>query len=289
MNRQTFKVLKEAHKNNVNPEELRRIKWSEQTPLITNHVNLFLNNTNRNVNVKFSNIVSKFSSLENTSAYKDELVITYLLFLGKILNNTLLSHMFFVPQSQSIFNWILLYKRVVYSIITLIYNKRFTDEDWLYLDDMVYQLNEGSSNSVRTFLKQIRVLSISNEPVEMETKYADLLYITSDDFGPFYWRMLHFMAEAINLRKNAVLAKSIWKEFTIYSLHRTLLCSLCQNHYKNVVEKYSNELQNTSNYSNLWFDIHNYVNKFLNKFEYSKSEFEKDQSIMQNLLTTNVK
>lgn len=288
MDRQTYKILKQAHRNNIDEQELKQIEISSlPNPLMKDRVNLLLGNVN--INIKFSDLARKFSSIENSVAYKDELVITFLLFLGKILNNSLLLHVFYVPQSQNIFNWILLYKRITYSIVTLLYNKKFTDEDFLCLDDMIYKLNEGYYDSVRNFLNKMKLLTLSAEPLEIEKKYSELIVITADDFGPFYWRVLHFMAEAINLRKHASLAKSIWKEFVLYSLHRTLLCSICKEHYKTVAEKFKQELQNSADYAKLWFTIHNHVNKSLNKTEYSIAEFEKDQSIMKNLLITSVK
>lgn len=289
MDRQMYKILKQAHRNNGNEQELKKIKLSLlPNPLMVDRVNLLLGNIN--VNVKFSDLARKFSNLENSPAYKDELIVTYLLFLAKILNNSLLLHVFYVPQSQNIFNWILLYKRITYSIITLLYNKKFTDEDFFNMDIMVHRLNEGYFQAVRQFLNRMKLLTISEEQLEIEKKYSELIVITSDDFGPFYWRILHFMAEAINIRKHSTLAKTIWKEFVLYSLHRTLLCSICKEHYKTVAEKFKQELQNSSiDYAKLWFDIHNHVNKSLNKTEYTREEFEKDQSIMKNLLITSAK
>lgn len=286
MDRQTYKILKQAHRNNG--DELNKINLSSlPNPLMTDRVNLLLGNVN--INTKFSDLVRKFSNIENSPAYKDELVITFLIFLGKILNNSLLLHVFYVPQSQSIFNWILMYKGITYSIITLLYNKKFTDEDFFSMDDMIYKLNEGYCDSVRHFLKKMKLLTISEEQLEIEKKYSELILITADEFGPFYWRILHFMAEAINLRKHASLAKTIWKEFVLYSLHRTLLCSICKEHYRKVSEKFQQELQTSTDYATLWFNIHNYINKSLNKAEYSTVEYEKDQSIMRNLLITSIK
>lgn len=148
MDRQTYKILKQAHRNNR--DGLKKINLSSlPNPLMKDRVNLLLRNVN--INTKFSDLALKFSSIENSPAYKDELVITFLVFLGKILNNSLLLHVFHVPQSQSIFNWISMYKRITYSIITLLYNKKFTDEDFLAVDDMIYNLNEGYCDSIRHF------------------------------------------------------------------------------------------------------------------------------------------
>lgn len=283
MNRETYKILKRAHRNEIDETELKKIKLV--SPIMKNRLRLILGEVD--IHVDFSKVRQKFSKLENTPTYKDELVITYLLFLGKILNNLFLSHVFILPQSQAIFNWIALYKKIVYSIVVLMYNRKLTEEDWMDLDDMVCELNEGHFQSVRNFLNKLKVLTLSQEDVlDMEAKYDDIFSINSDDFGPFYWQMLHFMAEAMDVRKNAELAKTIWKEFTVYLLDRTLLCSICKHHYKeSVIEKYKPELLKSSNYAHLWFEIHNQVSKAIQKLEYPKSRYEKDGQVIRDLLS----
>lgn len=284
MDKETYRLIKRAHKNVVDEKKLKKIKLN--IPVIENRVKLILGEINRN-NDNFVHVRKKFSKIEHNQTFKDELVITYFLILGKILNSQYLMHTFTVPQSQGIFHWISLYKKIVYSVIVLLYNKKFTDDDWINLDDMVYNLNQGHVHSVRNYLDKMKILTISKDYViDMELKYNDIFTISSDDFGPCYWQIIHFMAEAILLRKNADLAKNLWKEFTIHLLDRTLMCSICRNHYKEfVVEKYKKELQNSSDYANLWFNIHNQVSKLLNKLEYPKSEFEKDRQIIRELLS----
>lgn len=281
MEKETFKTLKRAHKNGATYEDLKRIKLN--TPIMKTRTKLLLGELDMNPN--FSNLTSRFSKIESSQIYKDELVINYLLFFGKILNSHLLMHIFFAPQSYAIFNWILLYKKIVYSIISLLYNKKLVDNDWINLDVMIYNLNEGYSDSVRHFLKELKLLTLSDDhKVEMEKKYDERFSVAPEEFGPLYWRIIHLMAEAVHLRKNADVAKNIWKDFMFYSFHRTLLCNICKGHFYNVVEKYKREFENCSDYSVLWFNIHNEVNKTLNKLEYSNSEFEKDRLIMHDLL-----
>ena len=281
MDRQTYKTLKRARKTNVPPQEFEKLNIS--IPITQYALNMFISDA-RYV-TDFSKLSPKFSNLEPTHAYKDELVITYLLFLGKFLNNSFLQHVFIIPYSNGFFLWNNIYKKIVYVLITLLYNKKFSDEDWVNLEDMTYELNKGYSNSVRNFLKQMKILTISDEQtIEMESKYNGYFTIDSNEFGPFYWRIIHFVAEAFGVRKNAETAKAIWKEFTLYILYRTLLCSICKMHYKEIIDKYKNQLQNSTDYAMLWFDIHNEVNKKIEKPEYSKDSFEKDRKIMRSLL-----
>lgn len=284
MDKETYKLIKRAHKNVINEQKLKKIKL--EIPVIENRVKLILGEINRDQD-HFVNVRKKFSKIERKPSYKDELVITYFLILGKILNSHYLMHTFSVPQSQSIFHWTSLYKKLLYSVIALLYNKKFTDEDWILLDDMIYNLKLGHVDSVRNFLNQLKILTISKDySIDMEVKYNDIFTISSDDFGACYWQIIHFMAEAIHLRKNADLAKQIWKEFTIHLLDRTLMCAICRNHYKEmVVEKYKDEMLTSSDYVLLWFNIHNQVNKLINKMEYPKSEFEKDRQIIRELLS----
>lgn len=284
MDKETYSLIKRAHKNNVDEHKLKKIKID--IPVIENRVKLLLGEVNKSTD-PFAKVRKKFSKIERNHTYKDELVITYLLFLGKILNIKFLAHTFQIPQSQSIFHWIYLYKKIVYSTIVLLYNKKFTDDDWIHLDDMVYNLNQGHYKSVRHYLEQMKILTIPKDyTIDMEEIYDEILTVSAEDFGPCYWQMIHWMAEAILLRKNADYAKNIWKEFTIHLLDRTLMCSICIHHYKTlIIEKHKNELANFTDYVNLWFNIHNQVNKLLNKLEYPKSEFEKDQQIIRELLS----
>lgn len=283
MDRGTYKILKRAFRNDINETELKKIKVSN--PVLQSRIKYMLNEMNGD-DIDGSFLVTKFSKLENSPTYKDELIITYLLFLGKIINNSMFIHTFYAPQSMGIFNWISAYKQVVYSIVNLLYNKKFVDEDWIELDNMIYSLNNGDSKSVRNFLAYMKVLSIDSDfKIDMETTYDQTFILRVDQFGPLYWRMLHFMAEATNVQKKAIFAKNIWKDYTINLLYRTLFCTICKEHYQKVVEKYRNELENSSDYATLWFDIHNNVNKTLNKPEYTQSEFQKDQLIMRELLS----
>lgn len=285
MDKETYTLIKRAHKNNLDEQKLKKLKL--HIPVIENRIKLLLGEVNIK-NDNFINVRKKFSKIERNHTYKDELVITYLLFLGKILNVNFLIHTFQAPQSQCIFHWIVLYKKIVYTIIVLLYNKKFTDDDWIHLDDMVYNLNQGHYKSIRNYLDQMKILTIPKDyTIDMEVIYNEIPIVSADDFGPCYWQIIHFMAEAILLRKNADFAKNIWKDFTIHLLDRTLMCSICMHHYKTlIVEKYKNELANFSDYVNLWFDIHNQVNKILNKLEYPKSEFEKDRQIIRELLAS---
>lgn len=280
MNHENFKLVKKALKSHSVDKQLAFIDKSTLTPLLI-HVVKICTGEHALPSFSFSEISRKFQILENTKTYIDELVITYLLFLGKILNGFQIHHIFQAPQTHILFDWLQIYKKVTYSIVCLIYNKKFTDQDWIHLDDMINGMLQGQSNAVRLFLKNIGRTDIV---VDLEKYYMDTTNISAEHFGPLYWRMIHFMAEAIQMRKSANLAKTLWKEFLIYPFYRTLLCPICSTHYLAVLEKYKETLLETPNYANTWFEIHNYVNKSLNKSEYPSLEFEKDQSIMKNLL-----
>lgn len=280
MNPEVFSTLKKAFKYQQYDEgKLKQIKTSA-TPIIAEQIDYITSNVPQTVEFEYQ----KFQSLRDCPEYKDELVITFLLYIGKQFNFEKLIHTFAKPFTNCIYNWLFLYKTVIYVVISLMYNKKWSVHEILDLDKTMLLLNEGHPESLRQLMGTLQVLS-SDKKYEAETNYMDIRKWSSVQYGPFYWKMLHFMAEALELRKNLKLEKGLWKDFTLYQLHRTLRCIFCIEHYNHLVSKHEKSLKDSTNYPNLWFDIHNEVNELLKKMPYSKVDFERDRIIMRKLLS----
>lgn len=280
MNLESFSILKQAFKSQkFDEKELKDIK-RHVDPIIAEHIDYVTQNVDKIVGLDYK----KFLTIKNTLEYKDEVVITFLLFIGKYINFEKLSHTFVKPFSDSIYYWLSLYKCVIYVIISLMYNKKFTVNDMLLLDQTILMFNEGHPDAIRQFMISIQVLK-TNKPFEAEINYIHNRKLSADQYGPFYWRTLHFMAEAYDLRSGFNEEKKLWKEFVLYALHRTLRCSICSDHYKKMVNKYRKELNESNCYSKVWFDLHNDVNIEVGKQPYSEKEFDDDKTIMQKLLS----
>lgn len=279
MNRETFSIIKKAlHFGEYDLDKLKLLK-SQVEPVVAEQIELI---TEKGKNVKFD--YKKFLSIEPSPEYKDELVITFLLFVGKTLNIQKLIHMFHKPFSNCIYNWICVYKMCIYSVLSLMYDKKFTVSDMLELEKAVLLLNNGHSEALRQFMKHLNVLS-KDVIYESEKNYILFRYLDNTMFGPFVWRMMHFMAEAVVMRKKYSIETQLWMDFTLFQLDITFPCFMCSEHYRSLVQKYSEELKDVNDYPKTWFKLHNDVNVQINNRNYSEVDFERDRKVMQKMLS----
>lgn len=279
MNSLLFSTLKRAFKSqNFDERELKKLK-ARVNPIIAEQIDYVTQNVEKIVGLDYE----KFQTINDSAEYKDELVITFLLFIGKYIHIEKLAHTFIKPYSDSIYYWLCLYKCVIHSVISLLYDKKFTTNDMLLLDETILLFNDGQPDAIRRFMTSIKIIK-SKQPVEAETNYIHNRKLTADQYGPFYWRMLHFMAEAFDVRTGFEEEKALWRDFILLALSKTLRCSICSEHYKRMITKYSESLKNSTNYSKVWFDLHNDVNLELGKPSYTETQYEQDKIIMQKIL-----
>lgn len=278
MNVETFSIFKRALlSNEYDLNTLKQIKTHVE-PLFAKEIDLL---TEGKKEVRFN--YKHFLTIKDCPEYKDELVITFLLFIGKEVGVQKLIHMVLKPFGNNIYNWMIMYKVLIYTVLSLIYNKKFTNNDMLELDQTVLLLSDGHVGALRQFMKKLNIL---NEDVvyDAETHFIDFRKLDNEMFGPFIWRMIHFMAEAVSMRKNAFEDETkLWIEFTEFLLHRTLPCYFCAEHYKEVKKKH--DIGDVKNYSEIWYKLHNDVNLKLKNQIYPQMDFERDRKLMQKLLS----
>ena len=276
MNEATFLELKKVFKyNELDKNKLMQIKFQVE-PVYADHIDIMMEKTEY-IGLNFK----KFTAIENVT--KDELVITFLLFVCKHFNNIKIYHTFITPYSNMVYDWMFLYKYTIYSVLSLIYNKKFTTADYISLDETILLLNKGYPDALRLLMKKLNLLS-QDVKYEAEEDFKHNTNYHAQIYGPFVWRFLHFMAEAMDLRKNFDTEKQIWKEFTLYHLQRTLKCTICINHYKTLTLKYNERLKSSSNLPDTWYILHNDVNELLEKPKYNISDFKRDREVMQKML-----
>lgn len=276
MNEATFLELKNAFQHNeLNVNKLMKIKFQIE-PLYADYLDYIMHNSKE---IGFDH--KRFSNVKNVN--KDELVITFLLFICKHFNFIKMSHTFAKPYSNMIYDWMFLYKYVIYSVLALVYNKQLTTLDYLSIDETMLLLNKGHPDAIRMLMKKLNLLS-QDIMYEAEMDFKNNLKYDAQIYGPFVWRFLHLMAEAMDLRKNFNVEKQIWKEFTLYHLKRLLRCSICYHHYETLTMKYNEQLKSFSNLPDTWYNLHNDVNESLGKPKYSMVEFNLDREVMQKML-----
>ncbi|GFY66923.1 sulfhydryl oxidase [Trichonephila inaurata madagascariensis] len=285
MQNQTFHLLKRAFINDVDKEALQKSKLKE-SPFIQQEIDLVLKQSLPNI--QFDTL--HFSS-RNVDSRKllEETVITYILFISNIVKHEKFSRTFLRPGAWDGDRcWIQLLKFVMYCIFTLIYNIRWTSINFFDLDKTIDHLLQGRAEALRDFMKSLNIPLKNNSLYPAEKSYESLMFHPVNVFGPYHWRLLHWMAEAFEMRNgnhaDIDQAKSIWREFVSKSLHRTLRCNICMYHYQNIAQTFKEKFLNDNNYSKIWFDIHNLVRSVQLKSNYSESEFETDRAFMKSAL-----
>lgn len=280
MNQETFSIIKKAIQfGKYDLDTLKNLK-SRVEPAVAEQIELII--SEKKSDIKFN--YKKFLSVDPTPEYKDELVITFLLFVGKMANVQKLIHVFHKPFSNCVYNWLCAYKMCIYSVLSLMYNKKFTVTDMVELDKTMLSLNNGHSEALRQFMKHLNVLS-TDAVYEAEKNYIVFRGLDNTMFGPFVWRTMHFMAEAVTMRKKHSIETQLWMDFTIFQLGQTFPCFICAEHYKSLVKKYSEELRDVNDYPKTWFKLHNDVNVELNNRNYSEADFAEDRKVMQKMLS----
>ena len=276
MNEATFMNLKNAFLyNEIDLSSLIPIKFQLE-PMYVDVLNSIIQNTTK-INFDYK----KFTELKNVT--KDEIVITFLLFIQKQVNSMKLFHTFRKPYSNEIYDWIFLYKSLIYSVLSLVYNKKFTAVDFLSLDEAMLSINMGHPDTNRMLMKKMKLLS-QDVKYDAETDFSHNHSYDADIYGPFVWRFLHLMAEAVDLRKGFDIEKQIWQDFTLYHLRRTLRCPICSHHYKMSIVKYKEQLKSSSDLPETWFNLHNDVNELLHKPKYNAADFKQDRELMKRML-----
>lgn len=238
-----------------------------------------------------------FRNAKSSRDRLDEVVITYLSFISNLLAHHKFAKTIIRPGAWvEDFSWNKIFKWVTFCVVNIIYDIDWKPEYFFFLDEVSIDLMLGKTEALRHFFTKIGI-TIEVPSFQVEEEYAITNYHSIEEFGQYYWRMLHWMAEAFPMRKRnndcLILAKSMWREFTVQTLHRTLRCGRCSYHYNLMVSKYRSKLLECPDEElpMLWFEIHNEVNA--KKFEthkemnnkkyqpYSESEFSEDRKFMQ--------
>ena len=299
MDRESFIAVKNAGIYNIiDRESLNKVKNKVTAP-IREKINKILRergfNTYHGLDIR--RFTDQFPASPSPKHRLDEVVVTFLLFLANQLSQQKINRTFHSNGAwESEHAWFMLYKWVTYSIFTLIYDIRvWKSEHFLLLDDAIIDLAlKGDAYALSRFALKIGVRFASDEPFPAEKHFTKFEYQNTSVFGTYYWRMLHFMAEAVALRSNnnhydINYAKVLWKQFLTETMYRTLLCGFCKKHYKNLLDGdgYKQKILKTEDaqFPKLWYEIHNRVNKDIGKKEYSENDWKRDRNFMIRALT----
>lgn len=295
MNNNDYSILKRVFKQ----------KKEISTPIIINQLIDIQKRVNPFIKYHISNVINKqvpkqndkflrqrFSTIEENDTYLNELVITFLQYVGRIIMNNKLVKLFYVPNVDTPEDMEKMLQYLILSVVTLIYNKEtWSVQDYIALNITVSELIKGKPEIIGQFLININVIEKIPHILEYESKFYDSIILTQLNWGPLVWRMIHVMAECIKIRSNSSenikYCKTLWREFTVNSLHRILLCGMCQNNYNELLKEYKNEIinKNDDEFPYLWFELHNQVKNHTYSPHMSILDFSEEQKIIEKLLT----
>lgn len=200
------------------------------------------------------------------------------------------------PESHpALYSWIFILRAIIACSLSLLYNIKWTDESiFSYLEPTIVKLYvEGNALALRQLMQNLGIKLAQDEPYPAEMSFEKLNFLQIQQFGSFYWRFLHWMAEADAIRSDdSQFYKIQWREILKGPLYRTLRCPICMIHFEKMMAENKAELSTiNSNLPQLFFKLHNQTHayrretfKFLQEPDYTEEMYEKDAEFMRRAL-----
>ncbi|GFT26021.1 sulfhydryl oxidase [Nephila pilipes] len=299
MKHNTYQLLKKAYLGNVDHSALFQVLQEEKDPFVQRAVRLAAQMDS----IKFPWDTRPFQDQfrQGTPQERlDQTVMMFLLRLVAVVKEEMHIRTFRKPEShEAVQAWISLLKHTIFTTLTLLYNVRWTVKHFFLLDNLIFDLvHEGRVSALRQFMTEELHISMTDTPTLAERHFEKLNFLNIAQFGSSFWRLLHWMAEAMDLRDaqshpDIEMAKQVWRELITEPLYRLLRCGICMAHMRHIVQELRSELLDESTqYKLLWFNIHNKVTSKRMYYTsgdalsgtqstYSESELEEDAAFMR--------
>lgn len=237
-------------------------------------------------------IRDRFTSLEINDTYVNEVVISFLQFVGKFVMNRKLLKLFFLPNLDAKEDLEKLFWCLTLCVTTLIYNKlEWSHREHVALHFKLAEFFKGKPEMITELLvEDLGVIDSIPPKTEFESKYYDPIILLPSNWGPLVWRTIHLTAKCIRRRsddhENMKYCKEVWKDFTQNSLHRILACGVCEHHYQRLLQDFAVKFCGASNdeYPLVWFELHNEVRRSVSQSPMDITDFSKEQDLMMQLL-----
>lgn len=295
MKHKTYQTLYQAHLGNVNQKDLLKAREEETDPFYHNLIDLILEKKDIKVDWPIDIFTDKFRA-GSPRERLDETVFAFILRIVAINKEERYLRAFQKPESfDAVMAWEAILRRIVLCSLALLYNVRWTPETiFTLLEPTVMELLSGGSVFALRKLMQSLGISLAREtPYQAELHFEKLNFLHVGQYSSFYWRYLHWMAEAYQMRKDMSFYKQQWLELLNESLYRTLRCGICMFHFRTMLKELKPQLTDPkTNFSKLWFDMHNRVHAqrreqypFLKEPDYTESEYASDRDFMLQALS----
>lgn len=294
MKHKTYQVLYQAHLGNVNHKALEEVRAEETDPFYHNLIDLILEKKDIRVGWDVALFTDKFRA-GSPREMLDETVFAFILRIVTIIKEERYLRSFQKPESfDAMMAWEGLLRRIIACSFALLYNVQWTAETLLtHLEPALLQLLSGGPATVlRELMKSVGIRLAREAPYQAELHFEKLNLLHVGQYSAFYWRFLHWMAEAFRMRK-APFYRSEWLQLLNESLYRTLRCGICMFHFQKMLKELRPQLMDeATDFPRLWFDLHNRVHAqrreqytFLKEPDYTESEYAEDRDFMLQALS----
>lgn len=295
MKHETYHLLKQAYLGHVNKHALLQSVIQEKDPFLQRAVQLATHQTYpRYIPWNIQIFTTEFRK-GNPQERLEETVMTFLLRLVAIIKTEMHYRTFQKPESHAaIHAWINMFKFSLHAVLSLLFNVHWEDEHYFELDKVTFELiHEGKASALRHFIEHDLKMKLSTNTTMAEQMFEALGFLNIRQFGSSFWRLLHWMAEAMDMRNDPGMAKAkqIWRDLITGPLYRMLGCGICMAHMRTITRDLEAQLLDPkTQYRQLWYNIHNKVNSTLPTDQnlppitYSESELEQDAAFMLQAL-----
>ncbi|KAG8172507.1 hypothetical protein JTE90_017588 [Oedothorax gibbosus] len=283
MKLETYHSFRQAFLGANNPVAMSHIAALEKDPYLIHQTKLLLSHM-RGVPWNVEHYTSQFRNAPAKQRLEETLLI-FLLHSAMVVKQEIFNRTFMKPGSNDVNHvWVMLFKQCFETLTTLLYKVKWTTDNHKNLDMLVLKLiYQGQCRALRDFMKDELHIPMVTHTTQAEMYFEKLNELHISQMGSSFWRLLHWVAEAMDRPDRDEVAKQSWRTLMTYSLYRFLICGVCRMHMQTIVTELKDQLKSvTVSNRELWFNIHNKVNSIIAKpnTSYSKSELAADAEFM---------
>lgn len=291
MKHETYQTIKQAYMGNADRPLLLKALIQESDPFVHRAINLAIQPTLFGCPWDVTPYTSNFKNADAKERLH-QTVMTFLLRAISVVKEQHHFRTFGKPESHGAMQaWACLLKQCIFAVLTLLYNVRWNMELLFGLDEMILDMIQtGHASTLRLFMNKNLNIPVPITPAEQSIEKLNSLNIMQ--FGSSFWRLLHWIAEALDTREESpdiLTARRVWLDLVTGPLYRLLGCRICMAHMREFVRDLKPQLQaDSTKQRKLWFNIHNEVTATkLTQYPdmkttiYSESDLEQDASFMR--------
>lgn len=295
MKHSTYKKLYRAHLGVVDKKALLESRNLESDPFYQNLIDLILTNDAPVVQWDIKPFTSDFLS-GSPRQRLDETFFAFILRVVAIIKEESYVRAYQKPESYTVMlAWVTMLRGILCASIALLYNVDLkTESIFTHVDPAITKMiGKGDASALRQLMMNLGITLAQEEPYPAVRSFEKLNFLQVLQFSSFYWRFLHWMAEAVDMRgENMAFFKKLWKELLLGPLYRTLRCQICMIHFSNMLKEMEPQLMD-GKLSQLFYKLHNRThamrretNRFLQEPDYTEAQYESDSVFMRQALST---